>query len=88
MLNLFIYYIKRGANHSSHGAIPASQRPVTEERLLLCDCSLLWVSQWLVTEEAHFKVTDTFLFFVFLRKISPELTSAASPPLFPEEDSL
>ena len=24
--------------------------------------------------------------FVFLRKISPELTSAASPPLFGEED--
>ena len=24
--------------------------------------------------------------FFFLRKISPELTSAANPPLFPEED--
>ena len=26
------------------------------------------------------------LFFFFLRKISPELTSAANPPLFAEED--
>ena len=26
------------------------------------------------------------LFIVFLRKISPELTSAANPPLFAEED--
>ena len=25
-------------------------------------------------------------FFFFLRKISPELTSAANPPLFAEED--
>ena len=27
-----------------------------------------------------------FVFFFFLRKISPELTSAANPPLFAEED--
>ena len=26
------------------------------------------------------------LFFIFLRKISPELTCAANPPLFAEED--
>ena len=26
------------------------------------------------------------IFFFFLRKISPELTSAANPPLFAEED--
>ena len=29
---------------------------------------------------------NSFLFFLFLRKISPELTSAANPPLFAEED--
>ena len=28
-----------------------------------------------------------YLFIYFLRKISPELTSAANPPLFAEEDS-
>ena len=27
-----------------------------------------------------------FLLFFFFRKISPELTSAANPPLFAEED--
>ena len=27
-----------------------------------------------------------FFFLFFLRKISPELTSAANPPLFAEED--
>ena len=31
-------------------------------------------------------VTLCFLFVCFLRKISPELTSAANPPLFAEED--
>ena len=32
------------------------------------------------------ELSQMLTFFFFLRKISPELTSAANPPLFAEED--
>ena len=37
------------------------------------------------TEDVRLKLLFLFLFF-FLRKISPDLISAANPPLFAEED--
>ena len=36
--------------------------------------------------DTNLVIVSKCFFFFFLRKISPELTSAANPPLFAEED--
>ena len=46
---------------------------------------IFW-QQWPVTSCWIFRASSDFSFFFFLRKISPEVTSAANPPLFAEED--
>ena len=38
------------------------------------------------TDSNNLSAVNFFLAFFFLRKIGPELTSAANPPLFPEEE--
>ena len=55
------------------------------DRLLGLSLSELPKRCWILLREKQ-KVKPIQITFFFLRKISPELTSAANPPLFAEED--
>ena len=49
-------------------------------------CDILWEEGNFLCGAIFHKETRFYLFFLFLRKISPKLTSTANPPLFAEED--
>ena len=53
--------------------------------LLMCTQSVIEMLTNLFTSTVNYEVQRLTLAF-FLRKISPELTSAANPPLFAKED--
>ena len=74
-------------------AIAFSQHFSSLSGVIVPRVALDWLSLWeeLSSESTYAAIlTGTsslaLYLFIFLRKISPELTSAANPPLFAEED--
>ena len=64
--------------------------PVDKNGLQLLDLTLsdhiIAFFSFFVCSKIYLIVIGHYIYICFLRKISPELTSAANPPLFAEED--